>query len=96
MLSLLSLHTSALSFSTKILCCCYLLCSFFYRNKLTLISFTEEPIPLTTAQKTVVGLKKQKVKKKQNKIIKKLYGSFLGMRFNCFKTRATLRRQFTL
>ena len=55
-----------------------------------------EPVPLTTAQKTVVGLKETTGKKKQNEIIKKNYGPFLWMGFNCFKTRSTLRRQFTL
>ena len=43
-------------------------------------------LPLKTAQKTVMGFKKQKLKKKQNEIIKKLYDQFLWMGFNCFKT----------
>ena len=50
--------------------------------------------PLNNRPKDSGGSKKQEVKKK-NRIIKKLYGSFLWMGFSCFKTRATLRRQFT-
>ena len=37
-----------------------------------------EPVPLTTAQKTVVGLKKTTGKKKQNEIIKKTMAPFYG------------------